>query len=52
MAKKQRALVYGLAIAGEATARALLARGFAVTVADDRPTPDALAVARALSIDL
>jgi len=52
VAKKQRALVYGLAIAGEATARALLARGFAVTVADDRPTPEALAVARTLSIDL
>jgi UDP-N-acetylmuramoylalanine--D-glutamate ligase len=50
--KKQRALVYGLAVAGEATARALLARGYAVTVADDRPTPEALAVARALGIDL
>ena len=50
--KKRRALVYGLAVAGEATARALLARGYAVTVADDRPTAEALAVARALGIDL
>jgi UDP-N-acetylmuramoylalanine--D-glutamate ligase len=50
--KKQRALVYGLAIAGEAAARALLARGYAVTVADDRPTAGALAVARALGVDL
>ena len=31
-----RALVYGLAITGEATARALLARGWTVVVADDR----------------
>jgi UDP-N-acetylmuramoylalanine--D-glutamate ligase len=44
--------VYGLAIAGEATARALLARGYVVTVADDRPTPRALEVARQLGMDL
>jgi UDP-N-acetylmuramoylalanine--D-glutamate ligase len=35
------ALVYGLAVAGEATARALAARGWDVVVADDRPGPDA-----------
>jgi UDP-N-acetylmuramoylalanine--D-glutamate ligase len=50
--RKPRALVYGLAVAGEATARALLARGYAVTVADDRPTAEALAVARRLGVDL
>jgi UDP-N-acetylmuramoylalanine--D-glutamate ligase len=50
--KGQRALVYGLAVAGEATTRALLARGFHVTVADDRPTPRALDVARELGLDL
>jgi UDP-N-acetylmuramoylalanine--D-glutamate ligase len=50
--KRERALVYGLAVAGEATARALLARGFQVTVADDRPTAGALAVARQLGVDL
>ena len=36
-----RALVYGLAVAGEATAKALIARGWDVEVADDRPTDDA-----------
>src|SRR5262249_55273533 len=50
--RKRRALVYGLAVAGEATARALLARGYAVTVADDRPTEEALATARHLGLDL
>ncbi len=50
--KPQRALVYGLAVAGEATARALLARRYTVTVADDRPTPAALATARVLGVDL
>ena len=49
---KTRALVYGLAVAGEATARALLARGVHVTVADDRPTARAVDVARELSLDL
>jgi UDP-N-acetylmuramoylalanine--D-glutamate ligase len=44
--------VYGLAVAGEATARALLARGYRVTVADDRPTDEALDVARQLGLDL
>ena len=50
--RKERALVYGLAVAGEASARALLARHFHVTVADDRPTAEAVAVARELSVDL
>jgi len=45
-------LVYGLAIAGEAVARALVARGAKVIVADDRPSEHALAVARELGIDL
>ncbi len=46
-----RALVYGFAIAGEATARALLKRGYKVVAADDRPTEAALAAARELGID-
>src|SRR4051812_13701299 len=49
---RPHALVYGLAVAGEAAARALLARRFRVTVADDRPTPEALDVARQLGVDL
>jgi UDP-N-acetylmuramoylalanine--D-glutamate ligase len=49
---RQRALVYGLAVAGEATARALLAHGYRVTVADDRPSRRALDVARELGVDL
>src|SRR5262245_11151984 len=44
----RRALVYGLAVAGEATARALVARGWEVVVADDQPTADAEARAAAL----
>ena len=47
-----RALVYGLALAGEATARALVARGWEVVVADDRPAPDAAERAAALGADL
>ncbi len=47
----RRALVYGLAQAGEAAARALVARGFAVVVADDRPTASAREVAEALRVD-
>ena len=45
-------LVYGLAIAGEAVARALVARGAKVIVADDAPSEHALAVARELGVDL
>ena len=50
--KRPRALVYGLAVAGEATARALVARRYHVTAADDRPTAEAVEVARQLGIDL
>jgi len=50
--KGERALVYGLAVSGAAMARALLARGYRVTVADDRPTPEALTTARQLGVDL
>src|SRR5215212_4083610 len=45
-------LVYGMALAGEATVRALRARGERVIVADDRPSPAALATAAALGVDL
>jgi UDP-N-acetylmuramoylalanine--D-glutamate ligase len=46
-----RVLVYGMGVAGEATARALLARGARVVVADDRPTAMAAEVAAALGVD-
>ncbi len=52
MSRGPKVLVYGLAVAGEATTRALLARGYQVVVADDRPTEQALAVAVELGIDL
>jgi len=47
-----RALVHGLAIAGEATARALLARGYQVVAADDAPGPRAREAAAALGLEL
>jgi UDP-N-acetylmuramoylalanine--D-glutamate ligase len=47
-----RALVYGLAVAGAATARALVQRGYTVIAADDRPTESGVALARELGIDL
>ena len=47
-----RALVHGLAIAGTATARALLRRGYEVIALDDDVTPDRLAVAAQLGIEL
>lgn len=43
-----RALVYGMAVAGEATARALADRGWTVVVADDRPTGAGAAAAASL----
>jgi UDP-N-acetylmuramoylalanine--D-glutamate ligase len=46
------ALVYGLAIAGEATAEALVARGWEVVIADDRPVGDAGERAAALGAEL
>lgn len=48
----RRALIYGLAIAGEAAAAALAARGWEVVVADDRPTPEARERAAELGADL
>lgn len=47
-----RALVYGLAVAGEATVRAMLSRGVDVIAADDTSTPDRLARAGDLGVDL
>ena len=46
------ALVYGLAVAGEATARALLARGWRVTVADDRARRDRARPSAELGVEL
>jgi UDP-N-acetylmuramoylalanine--D-glutamate ligase len=48
----RRALVYGLAIAGEAVARALVARGWEVAVADDAPSPAAPEQAAELGAEL
>jgi UDP-N-acetylmuramoylalanine--D-glutamate ligase len=47
-----RVLVYGLAVAGEATARALLSRGIDVVAADDAATPARRRVAAELGIEL
>ena len=47
-----RVLVYGVAIAGEAVMRALVARGHDVVAADDHVTPAKQAVADALGIEL
>ncbi len=46
------ALVYGLAVAGAATARALTARGFEVVTADDADTPARRQLAADLGVDL
>lgn len=46
------ALVYGVAISGEAVARALHDRGHRVLVADDSPTDAKIAVAAALGAEL
>lgn len=46
------ALVYGVAVAGLATARALLRRGYRVVAADDLVTPEKVRHARELGIDL
>ena len=46
------ALVYGLAVAGEATVRALLRRGFEVVVADDVVTPERRAIGEELGVEL
>ena len=47
-----RALVYGLAIAGAATVRALVRRGHEVVVVDDRVTDDRIALAEEPGVDL
>ena len=46
-----RVLVYGLGITGEATVRALLARGDRVVVADDGPTPATVELTADLGVD-
>jgi UDP-N-acetylmuramoylalanine--D-glutamate ligase len=46
------ALVYGIAITGQAVARALVARGYDVALADDTATPTARALADELGLDL
>jgi UDP-N-acetylmuramoylalanine--D-glutamate ligase len=46
------ALVYGFAVAGEATARALVARGERVLLADDRATPAMHRAAADLGLEL
>ncbi|BAN02258.1 UDP-N-acetylmuramoyl-L-alanine--D-glutamate ligase [Ilumatobacter coccineus] len=46
------ALVYGLAVAGQATARALLRRGYTVVVADDVVTDERRHVATELGVEL
>ena len=48
----ERVLVYGLAVAGTSTARALLRRGIDVVCADDHVTPDRRALAAELGVDL
>ncbi len=48
----ERALVYGLAVAGAATVRALAARGYDIVVADDSDTPERRRLAGELGVDL
>ncbi len=48
----RRALVYGLAVAGEAAARALVERGWEVVVVDDAADADVAARAEALGAEL
>lgn len=48
----KRALVYGLAVAGESTVRALIARGVEVVAADDDVTPARRETAARLGVDL
>ena len=47
-----RALVYGLAVAGAAAARALVRHGYDVVVADDVVTPERLELARTLDVEI
>jgi UDP-N-acetylmuramoylalanine--D-glutamate ligase len=48
----RRILVYGVAVTGEAVARAALARGDEPVCVDDAPSPSALDGARALGLDV
>jgi len=48
----KRVLVYGLGIAGESTARALLHRGIEVIAADDEVTPSRRNIAEQMNIEL
>jgi UDP-N-acetylmuramoylalanine--D-glutamate ligase len=48
----QTALIYGLAITGDAVAHALQVRGWRVLVADDSRNPDKVAAAAALGVEL
>ncbi len=47
-----RALVYGLAVTGESTVRALQRRGYDVTCGDDDVTAERIATARELGVEL
>jgi UDP-N-acetylmuramoylalanine--D-glutamate ligase len=47
-----RALVYGLAVAGESTVRALIRHGYDVVVADDVVTSERIALAAELGVEL
>ena len=47
-----RALVYGLAVAGAAAARALVRHGYDVVVADDVVTPERVELARVLDLEI
>ncbi len=48
----KRALVYGLAITGEAVAAGLMTHGYDVVIADDQPTPVRIAAADRLGTEL
>lgn len=52
MSRSPRVFVHGLAIAGAATVRALIARGYDVVAADDRPTEATRALAADLGVEL
>jgi UDP-N-acetylmuramoylalanine--D-glutamate ligase len=49
---RERTLVYGIGITGEAIARAVAARGHEVVLADDTDSPRAAALAGELGVDL
>lgn len=52
MTRRPRALVYGLAITGEAVAAALTAHGYDLVLVDDQPTPQRVAAAERLGGEL